>query len=63
MSLVRKYLTIEKPVFAGYDSGATAGLKVALKHPKLFKSVIAFHPSYSEETKDELRAMKVPVLI
>lgn len=29
----------------------------------MFKKVIAFHPSYNEEVKDELKGLKVPTLI
>ena len=54
---------IVNPVFAGYDSAASAGLKMALKDAKLFKSIIAFHPSYTEEVKDELKKLKTPVLL
>lgn len=47
----------------GYDWGAAIALKMGLKDAKMFKKVIAFHPSYNEATKDELKGLKLPTLI
>ena len=63
VKLVLSHYDLERPAFLGYDSGASTGLKMALKWPKLFSKVVAFHPSYTEETKDELKNLKTPVLL
>lgn len=63
INFVMKQCNIENVVFAGYDSGAAAGLKMALRDCKKFRSIIAFHPSYTEEEKDELKKLKTPVLL
>lgn len=47
----------------GYDWGAAIVLKMCLKNSQNFKKAIAFHPSYAEETNDELKSIKVPTLI
>jgi len=47
----------------GYDWGAAIAVKMGLKDGKMFKKIIAFHPSYNEEVKDELKGLKVPTLI
>lgn len=47
----------------GYDWGAAIALKMGLKNEKMFKKIIAFHPSYNEDTKDELKNLKLPTLI
>ena len=33
----------------GYDWGAAIALKMGLKNEKMFKKIVAFHPSYNEE--------------
>lgn len=47
----------------GYDWGAAIALKMGLKNEKMFKKIIAFHPSYNEDVKDELKSLKLPTLI
>jgi len=47
----------------GYDWGAAIAVKMGLKDGKMFNKIIAFHPSYNEEVKDELKGLKVPTLI
>lgn len=47
----------------GYDWGAAIALKMCLKNSNNFKKVIAFHPSYNEETNNELASIKIPTLI
>ena len=57
------HFDLKRPVFAGYDSGASTGLKMALRDVTKFKSIIAFHPNYTEDEKDELKSLDVPVLL
>ena len=50
-------------IVIGYDTGAGIALKMAVKNSSLFKKIIAFLPNYSEEKKDELKNLKIPVLV
>lgn len=50
-------------IVIGYDTGAGISLKMAVKNQNLFKKIIAFLPNYSEEKKDELKNLKIPVLV
>ena len=50
-------------IVIGYDTGAGIALKMAVKNSNLFKKIIAFLPNYSEEKKDELKNLKIPVLV
>lgn len=47
----------------GYDWGATIALKMGIKWGHLFNKLILFLPSYSETTKDELKALVNHVLV
>lgn len=60
---VIKHFGLNKPLLAGYDYGAMAAMKMALHEPGKFSKVIAFHYSYTEDQKDELKKFKTPILI
>lgn len=60
---VCKFMGLNKPVVIGYDWGAAIALKMAITYQNMFEKVISFHPSFNEEEKDELKKIKVPVLI
>lgn len=51
------------PIVVGYDWGAAIALKMAVRRPSTFKQIVAFHPSYNEAEKDELKKCKTPTLV
>ena len=61
--LVMKHFGLNKPVLSGYDWGGAIALKMGVNDSKSFSKIIAFHPSYNEEKKDELKNLKTPTLI
>ena len=63
VKIVMKELQIKKPVLGGYDWGAAIALKMAVEKSSNFSKIIAFHPSYNEDKKDELKSIKCPTLI
>ena len=63
VKIVMKEYGIQKPVLSGYDWGGAIALKMAIENSKNFSKIIAFHPSFNEDKKDELKSIKCPVLI
>mmetsp|Transcript_1114 Transcript_1114/g.2044 ORF Transcript_1114/g.2044 Transcript_1114/m.2044 type:complete len:330 (-) Transcript_1114:1408-2397(-) len=60
---VMKELKLKKPVVNGYDWGGAIALKMAIANRSTFSKVIAYHPSFNEAEKDELKKVKQPTLI
>jgi len=58
-------LNLNKPVFVGYDWGASIGLKMVIKNPNQLSKVIAFHPSIDAKSlsNNEIKRLKTPILI
>ena len=63
VDFVIKYFGLKKPVIIGYDWGAAIALKMSIKDSRKFSKIIAFHPSFNEEFKDELKGLKTLTLI
>lgn len=63
VKIVMEKLGLKSPVVVGYDWGGAIALKMGIAYPKMFSKIIAFHPSFHEQTTDELKSLKVPTLI
>ena len=63
VKLVMKTFSLTKPVYFGYDSGASTGMKMCVQKSSVFDKLISFHPSYTEEKKDELNSLKTKTMI
>lgn len=63
VKFVIKELKLNKPILVGYDNGAAIGLKMGIVNSSTFDKIIAFHASYTEEEKDELKKLTTPTLI
>ena len=63
VKFVIKHYGLECPMLLGYDWGAAIALKLGIESSKSYSKIIAFHPSYNEEVKDELKKLKTPTLI
>jgi len=63
VKIFMKQFNIIKPILIGYDWGAAIALKMGIEHPSKFSKIVAFHPSYNEKNKGELKKLKTKTLI
>ena len=61
VKFVIKHYGLECPMLLGYDWGAAIALKLGIESSKSYPKIIAFHPSYNEEVKDEIKKLKTPL--
>lgn len=55
---VMKHFALRKPVYCGFDLGASTGLRMCVDNWQVFSKLIAFHGNFIEAQKGEIARLK-----
>ena len=55
---IMKHFALKKPVYCGFDLGASTGLRMCVDNWQIFSKLISFHGNFIESQKGEIAKLK-----